>query len=185
MMSLCDPCIQLGQEEDRSRHREQAARKPPAVDSKPSVNARPTPRDSVRRISIVTIVAGAILVMVGNPTDDYGSNETSIIMGVIVALAGVALFAYNAARSQSGSAQFDADEDVQNVRARVSQYEGASHEFGFLSDETLTREHERYKRNGQEDLRRLALEEEMVRRNLLDHSPMHEKLSALREHFNF
>lgn len=59
-------------------------------------------------------------------------------------------------------------------------YNDAKQKFQFLSDEILLNE---YNHGEEEDIVRLALEEELVTRKLIKHSPLHEKLYLLEKHF--
>lgn len=66
-------------------------------------------------------------------------------------------------------------------RAKVSlvEYNEAKHRYQFLSNATLIEKFEDYKTRDVSDMQRLALEEELVKRGVLDYSPMHEKLDKL------
>ena len=74
-----------------------------------------------------------------------------------------------------------------NIRALASEasreYASAKNRFEFLSGETLMIEYEESDTPAKMDFRRLALEEELVRRGLISHSPMHERMNTLGKHF--
>lgn len=74
-------------------------------------------------------------------------------------------------------------EAVRAVQASHREYASARESLAYLSTETLLNDYERYNAEQKEDIHRLALEEELVRRGAIEHSPMHEKLHALRRHF--
>jgi|LSQX01.3.fsa_nt_gb predicted PurR-regulated permease PerM len=63
-------------------------------------------------------------------------------------------------------------------------YQEAKVSFGYFSNDKLLSLYEQYvKGEIASDLELLALEEELVKRGLLDHSPMHEKLYLLKKKF--
>ena len=70
---------------------------------------------------------------------------------------------------------------VQQASRNNLKYEEAKRRFSFLSDYTLLEE---YSVDHQDKFVRLALEEELVKRKLIDHSPMHEKLYHLEKYFS-
>ena len=59
-------------------------------------------------------------------------------------------------------------------------YQESKHSFQFFSNETLFSIYNEYLNGSKKsNFEQLALEEELVKRNLISHSPMHEKLYAL------
>jgi len=54
----------------------------------------------------------------------------------------------------------------------------------YLSNQTLLGKYSYFKDNEIENIERMAVEEELVERGLIDFSPMHEKLNKLKEGFN-
>jgi len=69
---------------------------------------------------------------------------------------------------------------IRDAEVSMSEYNDAKYRFQFFSTETLI---EKMNSHKQEDMIRLALEEELVGRGILDYSPMHEKLDALKKYF--
>jgi len=72
---------------------------------------------------------------------------------------------------------------IKQTKQSLNVYNDAKHRFQFLSDETLIEKFKSYVGEDVTDMQRLALEEELVKRGLLKHSPMHEKLEKIKEHF--
>ncbi len=66
-----------------------------------------------------------------------------------------------------------------NIRQSMNVYKDAKHRFQFLSDETLMEKFSNEKPEDVDNMERLALEEEMVRRGQIKYSPMHEKLDKI------
>lgn len=69
------------------------------------------------------------------------------------------------------------------MKANMSMYENAKKTFQYFSSEKLVEIYENAKTEDKEDFEILALEEELVRRKILAHSPMHEKLYHIRKFF--
>ena len=65
----------------------------------------------------------------------------------------------------------------------IQEYNAAKHRFQYLSDETLGSKLKELRLIKGSEMQQLALEEEMVRRGLLSHSPMHEKLDIIKSYF--
>lgn len=63
----------------------------------------------------------------------------------------------------------------------LNEYNDAKHRFQFLSDETLIEKYKSYVDVDVSDMQRLALEEELVKRKIIKHSPMHEKIEKVME----
>lgn len=72
---------------------------------------------------------------------------------------------------------------IKQTKQSLNEYNDAKHRFQFLSDETLIEKFKSYVDEDITDMQRLALEEELVKRGLLKHSPMHEKLEKIKEQF--
>jgi len=68
---------------------------------------------------------------------------------------------------------------VKRTKASSVEYNEAKHRYQFLSNATLTEKFEEYKTADVSNMQRLALEEELVKRGVLEYSPMHEKLDKL------
>jgi hypothetical protein len=61
----------------------------------------------------------------------------------------------------------------------MQEYNEAKSRFKYLSNDVLLNKYKEYQENKLEDMIRLALEEELVERKLITHSPMHNKLDAI------
>lgn len=75
-------------------------------------------------------------------------------------------------------------EVIKQTKESLDEYNDSKHRFQFLSDETLITKYKEYEEQDKSDMIRLALEEELVKRGILSHSPMHEKLEKLRTMFS-
>ena len=73
-------------------------------------------------------------------------------------------------------------EIVQQKVNSLEDYNDAKHRFQYLSDDTLVDKYKSYFTNDIIDMERLALEEELVKRGILNYSPSHEKLEKVRKH---
>ena len=73
---------------------------------------------------------------------------------------------------------------VEQTKISLAEYSDAKNRFQYLSNETLTEKFKSYVDQDKSDMTRLALEEELVRRGILDHSPMHEKLDKIKSKFS-
>ena len=63
-------------------------------------------------------------------------------------------------------------------------YQEAKNSFKYFSDESLKSIYEEFKSSQTESMERLALEEIMVEKGLISHSPMHEKLHSIKKKFD-
>ncbi|WP_431130113.1 hypothetical protein [Flagellimonas flava] len=70
-----------------------------------------------------------------------------------------------------------------NIKNSMNIYHDAVHRFQFLSNDTLKKKFEAKDSEETNNMEQLALEEEMVKRGLLDYSPMHEKMEKLKGKF--
>lgn len=76
------------------------------------------------------------------------------------------------------------NEAINQTKQSLDEYHDAKHRFQFLSEDTLIAKYKEYEDANKSDMIRLALEEELVKRGILDHSPMHEKLEKLKTMFS-
>ena len=67
----------------------------------------------------------------------------------------------------------------ENIRQNLATYEEFKKTFQYFSDEKLLEVHNHIDKIS--SMEQLALEEELIVRNLIDHSPMHEKLYLLKK----
>jgi hypothetical protein len=65
----------------------------------------------------------------------------------------------------------------------MTEYNEAKESFQYLSNETLLTKYDNYLKNNINDMTRLALEEELVKRNVIEYSPMHEKMENIKNNF--
>jgi hypothetical protein len=69
----------------------------------------------------------------------------------------------------------------QLTKAALEEYQDAKNRFQYLSAETLKEKYKAYTTMEETDMIRLALEEELVRRGIIEYSPMHEKIENIRK----
>jgi len=74
-------------------------------------------------------------------------------------------------------------EEQKRYEDKTKLYVDSKHQFQYLSKERLLQLYEDYKIQGKEDMRRLALEEILVEKGIIDYSPMHEKLNKISNRF--
>lgn len=72
---------------------------------------------------------------------------------------------------------------IENAKSSIAKYNDAKHRFQYLSSETLIQKYEVSNIENCDNMEQLALEEELVKRNILNHSPMHEKIEKINEYF--
>jgi hypothetical protein len=72
------------------------------------------------------------------------------------------------------------DELNKSISNNLREYQNSKNSFQYFSDEQLLNIHREFI-NGSKNstMEQLALEEELVKRKLIDHSPMHEKMYAI------
>jgi hypothetical protein len=72
----------------------------------------------------------------------------------------------------------------ENIKMSMREYQESKNSFQYFSDNRLLNIYEQFQ-NGTKNsnMEQLALEEELVKRKLIDHSPMHEKLYAIDKEF--
>ena len=72
----------------------------------------------------------------------------------------------------------------ENIKMNMREYQESRNSYQYFSDINLLNIYEQFE-NGTKNsnMEQLALEEELVKRKLLSHSPMHEKLYAINKHF--
>lgn len=72
----------------------------------------------------------------------------------------------------------------ENIKMSMREYKESKNSFQYFSDNRLLNIYEQFQ-NGTKNsnMEQLALEEELVKRKLIDHSPMHEKLYAINKEF--
>jgi len=72
----------------------------------------------------------------------------------------------------------------ESIKMNMREYQESKNSFQYFSDNKLLNIYEQFE-NGTKNsnMEQLALEEELVKRKLIDHSPMHEKLYAINKEF--
>lgn len=72
---------------------------------------------------------------------------------------------------------------IENAKSSLAKYNDARHRFQYLSNETLIHKYQTSDIDNCDNMEQLALEEELVKRNVLNHSPMHEKMEKINNYF--
>ena len=72
---------------------------------------------------------------------------------------------------------------IENAKSSLAKYNDARHRFQYLSNETLIHKYQTSDIDNCDNMEQLALEEELVKRNILNHSPMHEKMEKINNYF--
>lgn len=70
-----------------------------------------------------------------------------------------------------------------NVQNSLNAYKDSVHSFQYLSNQTLLDKFQNEQQDKDDNMVRLALEEEMVKRGLIEYSPTHEKIDKLKDYF--
>jgi hypothetical protein len=71
----------------------------------------------------------------------------------------------------------------EQIEKSKEEYEKAKSQFQYISNQSLLEGYEEMIEKDEHSMRRLALEEELVNRGLIEYSPMHEKMHALKKRF--
>jgi len=136
-----------------------------------------------------------IMIGLANSDSRYKDSQPMafIFIGAINGAAIGALIGYLMDKAQNSKMARKLNENIQshkaeqelnkNIRSSMKVYNDAVHRFQFLSDDTLKKKFETRDPEKIDNMEQLALEEEMVKRGLLDYSPMHEKLEKMKNTF--
>jgi hypothetical protein len=79
--------------------------------------------------------------------------------------------------------RFKEIEEQKRYDDKLKLYVDSKHQLQYLSKDSLLQLYEDYKIQGKEDMKRLALEEILVEKGIIDYSPMHEKLNKISNRF--
>jgi predicted PurR-regulated permease PerM len=72
----------------------------------------------------------------------------------------------------------------ENIKMSMREYQESKNSFQYFSDNKLLNIYEEFQNSTKHsNMEQLALEEELVKRKLIDFSPMHEKLYAINKEF--
>lgn len=128
-------------------------------------------------------IAFFLLVSVITSFDGEGGPFIGFILLVAVAFGTVVLGRYIFKGAEK--AKDKAKEKVQeyqkdkDIKQNISNYESAKDRFKYVSDDLLEDRYNKMESEGVENMERLALEEEMVDRGILEYSFMHEKFENI------
>jgi len=72
----------------------------------------------------------------------------------------------------------------EGIKMSMREYQDSKNSFQYFSDNKLLNIYEQFQSGTKNsNMEQLALEEELVKRKLMDHSPMHEKIYAINKEF--
>ena len=71
------------------------------------------------------------------------------------------------------------ENEFKSIQNQMDEYNQAKYHFKYLSNDALLNKYNHFIESNIENMVRLALEEELVERNLISHSQMHDKLDAI------
>lgn len=138
----------------------------------------------------VFAIIGAII---GLTNSDSSYDDTQPLVYAILGLANGAfigwIFGYiidrmkNSSIVRNISKKIEDDKEnkniLENAKLSIAKYNDAKHRFKYLSSETLIHKYQTSNIDICDTMEQLALEEELVKRNILNHSPMHEKMEKI------
>lgn len=71
-----------------------------------------------------------------------------------------------------------------NIKMNIREYQESKNSFQYFSDNKLLNIYEQFENDlKNSNMEQLALEEELVKRKLIDYSPLHEKIYAINKEF--
>tara|TARA_Y100000589_G_C27006421_1_gene568966 strand:+ start:462 stop:917 length:456 start_codon:yes stop_codon:yes gene_type:complete len=143
-------------------------------------------------ISLIIAIISAVIMVAADPPRRYKFTTFlgmlvfgSIIYGIAYFIVGLFLNSESGINLQNKINAKKEEEELKSATLKnLNEYEDFKKSFVYFSNEKLTSLYESHLNSGKEDMERLALEETLVERGLLNHSPMHEKLHLLKKKFN-
>ena len=145
-----------------------------------------------QKIALVIAIIAIVLMLIAEPPRKF---SFSTILGMLVfgsVCYGVAFFLvglfYSTKKGEdlinSRQEKKEIEEIKNQTRQNIITHKEAKSSFSYFSDERLLNLYDISIKSGKEDMERLALEEVLVERKLISHSPMHEKMHLLKQKFN-
>lgn len=143
-------------------------------------------------VYFVGAIVFILLIWIGSSIIDFTDSGDSTVVGIIAIIVFACVFPMIALSlgvfankkvadyKEHLSEQKDLNATVQGVKEELSSYETYKYSFKLCSNQFLVDSYKEFKKNQVESMEVLAIEEEMVNRALLDHSPMHQKLILIK-----
>ncbi len=138
-------------------------------------------------IFLTVLLLAIVFTSIGESSGFWGPASLLIMMGLgfglFVFFLYIIDYAFTGAKKTKEVIKEKVKERIQDnqtkkhMKYNLHKYNQAKSSFQFFSDDKLISLFEESSKNQpNEDAEQLALEEELVKRGLIDHSPMHEKL---------
>lgn len=140
-----------------------------------------------QEIKIIISAIGAVLFgVIGNATSS-GAKTSGHYMGVVM-VSIIVFFVIKWLLGKINDSEYvkeiqDQKELNRKVKNDLENYQETKNSFKYFSNERLLVLYKQFQSDGSENLERLALEEELVERGLIENSPMHEKMYLLKKKF--
>ncbi|MCK6640973.1 MAG: hypothetical protein L6Q81_12900 [Bacteroidia bacterium] len=133
---------------------------------------------------IVSLIGAIVFGFIFNAADS--GVRTSAHYGGVVLLSVIIFFVLKWLLGLVGETSYvkehvEQKEQVRRVKSDLVSYQESKNSFKYFSNEKLLEMYHQFQNNKQENLDRLALEEELVDRGLIENSPMHEKLYMIKK----
>ncbi len=143
-------------------------------------------------IFLTILLLATVFTSIGDPANDWGILSVFLMMGLAFGL--FILFIYfidqvpsNVNKAKKGiekkiNEKIEQNQLKNHIKDNQLKYNEAKNNFHYFSNDKLIELYEKFSgRELNEDVEQLALEEELVKRGLIDHSPMHEKLYLIKK----
>lgn len=131
-----------------------------------------------------------LLFSIINATGSGGSGVVGIIALILIVIFGaIALTASEKFKEKSAEVNLKIAKEkeqtqiINQTKKDLNEYQSYKHSYSLCSDNFLISNYKKLKDDNIENMETLACEEEMVKRGLLDYSPMHEKLLIIKRQF--
>lgn len=141
----------------------------------------------------IAVFIGLIMLLKGiiNATDSGGSSVVGIIALIIIVVVfpAIAITASQKAKEKGEqiknkmTEQRETKQMVNQTQKDLQDYQSFKHSYSLCSNNFLINSYSQLKESNTENMETLAVEEEMVKRGLIDYSPMHEKLLMIKKQF--
>ena len=155
-----------------------------------NVHTMKTGRNSFKVASYSWIVVGVIGLILGLKYSDHKNvGEMALVFTLSGAFCGWVLgtimdLIFGSPSVKNMGRDIADIQDYQEIihlnKKSMAEYEGAKNRFQYLPNKILVEKFKRYQHEDRSDLIRLALEEELVERGVLTHSPMHVKFENIK-----
>jgi hypothetical protein len=141
-----------------------------------------------QEIKIIISLVGTIIFGVIANVNSSGAKTSGHYMGLVM-VSIIVFFVINWLLGKINDTEYIKEiQDQKELRSKVendlNNYQELKNSFNYFSDERLLAIYKKFQLEHIENLERLALEEELVKRRLIKNSPMHEKLYSIKNKNN-